>query len=105
MNKTLNETIKKLKNFLSSLYGSNLSKVVLFGSQARGEATPNSDIDIMIVVKEYLSPSDYEKFYCFISELCLEYDVLISSIQILEQSYESDNSPLLINVRKEGIVL
>ena len=105
MNSLIPEIIEKLKSYLSTLYGDALTKIILFGSQARGEATENSDIDILIVTKEYLSYEKKEKFYHFMSQLCLNYDVLISSIQILEDSFESENSPLLLNIRKEGIIL
>jgi hypothetical protein len=36
---------------LEAQYGSNLVSVVVFGSWARGEARPESDLDLLIVVK------------------------------------------------------
>lgn len=105
MNVLIFEITEKLKNQLPALYGDALTKIILFGSQARGEATENSDIDILIVTKKYLSQQKKEEFYHFISQLCLQYDVLISSIQMLEDLFESENSPLLLNIRKEGITL
>lgn len=36
-------TTQKLKNYLQELYQDNLDKVILFGSEARGEAEINSD--------------------------------------------------------------
>jgi predicted nucleotidyltransferase len=101
----ISEILEKLKNYLPILYGDTLIKMILFGSHARGEATENSDIDILIVTKKYLSRQKKEEFYHFISQLCLQYDVLINSIQMLEDSFESENSPLLLNIRKEGITL
>ena len=97
--------IPTVQNYLSILYGDALTKIILFGSQARGEATEDSDIDILIVTKEYLSHEKKEEFYHFMSQLCLNYNVLISSIQMLEDSFEFENSPLLLNIRKEGIIL
>ncbi|NJL69963.1 MAG: nucleotidyltransferase domain-containing protein [Microcoleus sp. SM1_3_4] len=37
------------------MYGEQLDKIVLFGSQARGNARPDSDIDILIVLKILLT--------------------------------------------------
>ncbi|WP_413039015.1 nucleotidyltransferase domain-containing protein [Roseofilum sp. SID1] len=54
--------MKKLKEYLQSLYQDNLDKVILFGSEARGEADIDSDIAILIVLKTpfvyvFFSPS------------------------------------------------
>ena len=38
-----------LKEYLQQLYQDNLDRVILFGSQARGEAEIDSDVDILIV--------------------------------------------------------
>jgi len=38
-----------------------------------------------------------------ITEINLKYDVLISVYPISEKDYSTVNSPLLINVRKEGV--
>ena len=55
----------RLKNILTELrqvfhieYGDRLAKIVLFGSQARNEAVNGSDIDILIVLKGEVRPSD-----------------------------------------------
>ncbi|MBM4030718.1 MAG: nucleotidyltransferase domain-containing protein [Planctomycetes bacterium] len=34
-------------------HGLDVNKVVLFGSQARGDATPDSDVDIAIVSEDF----------------------------------------------------
>ena len=51
--KELNETLKSLAEkyaqFAKEHLGANLVSVALFGSVARGEATPNSDIDLLLV--------------------------------------------------------
>ncbi len=42
--------LSKLKAGLEDLYGDRLAGVILFGSQARGDATENSDIEVMVVL-------------------------------------------------------
>ena len=44
--------LKDLKASLVNLYGDRLFAMILFGSQARGEATPDSDIDVMAVLND-----------------------------------------------------
>lgn len=45
-------TTKKTKDFLQEVYQDNLDKVVLFGSEARVEPEIDSDVDILIVLKQ-----------------------------------------------------
>jgi predicted nucleotidyltransferase len=42
----LNETLSTLR----SIYGERLAKIILYGSYARGEQTPESDIDLLVVL-------------------------------------------------------
>jgi predicted nucleotidyltransferase len=54
--KELNEALKNLAEKYAQLarehLGTNLISVALFGSVARGEATPSSDIDLLIVCED-----------------------------------------------------
>ena len=43
MNKQIQTIVTKTQQGLKKLYGEQLDKIVLFGSQARGDATPESD--------------------------------------------------------------
>lgn len=51
MNTKIKQIINKTHQGLENIYGEQLEKVILFGSQARGDATSDSDIDILIVFK------------------------------------------------------
>ena len=45
-----NEILKKYVEDVHKIYGERLKSVILYGSYARGDFGPNSDIDIMILV-------------------------------------------------------
>lgn len=45
--------LEELKAGLEQLYGPKLRRPVLFGSYARGEAEPGSDIDVAVVLDDY----------------------------------------------------
>ena len=100
----IREVIDELKRELTKLYGRRLRKVVLYGSWARGEATEDPDIDILVVLKGKVVPGrEIDRMIDVITEMNLKYNVLLSIYPISEASYSVVNSPLLINVRREGI--
>lgn len=106
MSEKLQPLLIKLRNYLLELYGDRLDKTILFGSQARGEATENSDIDILIVLKGQVNcGEEIKRTGQFISDLSLEYDQVVSRLFIDTDKFSQANSPLLMNIRKEGIVL
>jgi predicted nucleotidyltransferase len=99
-----NQAIKELVAGLKKVYGDNLSRVILYGSKARGEATEDSDIDILVVLKDIKNQSVEKMKIRQISwEICYKYDLLLSVIVRSEQDYLRKDTPLLMNVEKEGI--
>jgi uncharacterized protein len=100
----LPQILKELRERLVEHYGDRLVKVVLFGSQARGDATPGSDIDVMVVLKGEVQPSEeLEQTGDLVAALSLKYDVLLSTIFRPEEAFYHSETPLLINVRQEGV--
>ncbi len=71
---------------------------------ARGDATIESDIDVMVILKGSVKPGDEIARTGGISaEISLKYDVVISCIFISAERYATEQSPLLINIHREGI--
>jgi len=102
----LNSLLSEFQVELQQLYGSKLVKLILYGSQARNQATADSDIDIAVILKSPISPAT-EIFHMgeIKARLGLEYDELLSVIPISEEDFADKFTPLLINIRREGIVL
>lgn len=106
MDEKLSTILTELRQHLATLYGARLVEVVLFGSQARGDAVEGSDIDVLIVLKGMVSHFDeVARTSEFNAALCLKYDVLISRIFVSEADYLHSQMSLLTNVRREGIRL
>jgi len=96
----------QLRCYLEQLYGDRLVQILLYGSQARGEAGPDSDIDVLIVLQDPVDPSqEIKRTSQAIADLCLEHNVLISRTFASLHQLEVEQSPFFLNVRREGISL
>jgi len=96
--------LRKLKTGLVDLYGDQLKAVYLYGSYARGEAHPASDVDVLIVLSEYQNyGKEIDRTGELVSRLSLEYGLSISRVIIKEVQWQQGTTPLLRNIRAEGI--
>jgi predicted nucleotidyltransferase len=82
-------------------------QAVLFGSKARGDSRPWSDIDILIIVREESWPLRRE-ISTIAADISLEYDVLIGPRVIGQERWERMKQRrfgLYQNIVAEGIPL
>jgi uncharacterized protein len=104
MNETLNLILEDLRGRLERLYGERLERLVLFGSQAREDAEPDSDIDVLVVIRgEVESMEEGERTLDLRVDLNRFYGRLVQLTFVSGRRYESEPSPLLINIRREGV--
>jgi predicted nucleotidyltransferase len=100
----LKEIMQELCNNLLETYKEQLIAVILFGSQARGDATPDSDFDVLIILKDLVKATkEIEKIGFFLSPLCLKYSVVISNVFYSLNHFEQEQTMLVKNIKKEGI--
>ena len=88
-------------------YGSLVQDVILFGSKARGDSTPDSDIDVLIIVSEENWPLR-DAISLLAARISLEYDVLIGPRVIglaRWQRMQRERASLYENIVREGISL
>ena len=82
------QAVERFVDTLLQQYPERVLETVLFGSKARGDSTPDSDIDILLIVDE-----DDWQFSHVISTIAarvsLEYDVLIGPRVIGRERWES----------------
>ena len=101
------KAVQELISGLKKLYGSNLSRLILYGSKARGDAAQYSDIDILAVLKKMeLRYDEIDKITRISAPICLKYDLPISVFPIEKTWVDADYKTIFIhNVLKEGILL
>lgn len=94
---------------MKKIFGSHLSKVIVYGSYARGNYQDNSDVDIMVLVN--LTEAEIKKLenavYDVAFEIEIDMGIDISPIIKSEAQYEYwvDILPFYRNVREEGVVV
>ena len=105
METVIKNILDQLHYRFEAIYGDRLSNMLLYGSQARGDADPESDIDVLVVLKGEVSPCDeIEITIKDVAGISLENDVVVSCVFVSEEQFENEHSPLLMNARREGMV-
>nr|NQU91974.1 nucleotidyltransferase domain-containing protein [Bacteroidota bacterium] len=97
--------VKELKKILVENLGDNVSDVVMFGSQLRGSALADSDIDILIVLNSDNDGALKRKINHLCYQIDLKYAVFLDTTIISKNELNSSlrgKHPLFINALQEG---
>jgi uncharacterized protein len=89
---------------LDGAFGPRLRGVILFGSEARGEAAPDSDIDLLVLLDGPIRLwEDSGRAIDAVYALILEIGRPIHPIPVDLRDYEAQQFPLYRNAKREGI--
>ena len=109
MSKRMESLMEQYIAAIRMIYGDHLRKVVLYGSYARGDFRPDSDVDILILtdisameLKAYSQQLAYMTY-----DFNMDNDLDIKPIAKSEAHYSKwrDNYPFYANIHKEGVIL
>ena len=99
--------LKELVDGILAIFDTQVIRIVLYGSYARGTNTPESDVDVALLLNGSLNIETENKLSDLVVDLNLKYDKVFSVIDIdyaVFQKWENV-TPFYRNVNKEGIVL
>ncbi|MEW6261719.1 MAG: nucleotidyltransferase domain-containing protein [Thermodesulfobacteriota bacterium] len=96
--------LRRVKALLAEAFGERLQGVVLYGSEARGEAQPDSDIDLLVLLSDVADwGDDLEIIIETLYDLQLEVFRPISAHPVDYDAFTAGACALYRNARKEGI--
>jgi Uncharacterised protein family (UPF0158)/Nucleotidyltransferase domain len=97
------EIARAVAEDLRTLYGRRLRRVLLFGSWARGDAHPESDIDLLVVLDRVESPwQELRRMDEILWRHSYRSDAVMSAVPAGEDELGEAAPPLLIRAQAEG---
>jgi predicted nucleotidyltransferase len=105
MKSTREQLLQSIKSVLVSAVPD--GKIILFGSQARGDANKDSDWDLLILLdKPQIEPSDFDTISYPLYELGWnEGEQFSPKLYTVKDWLKRSFTPFFKNIEKEGIVL
>jgi predicted nucleotidyltransferase len=98
------ELLNRIKNCLRDAYGDRLQGVVLYGSEARGEAEEDSDIDLLVLLSGPVQfGKDLRTNIDVLYDLQLEVIRPIHAMPVDVEAFRAGKYAVYRNAKREGI--
>lgn len=106
MDEKVKRLVEKVKARLHERYGDGIKRVILYGSHARGEATEDSDVDVLVLTDPSLKRSEVRKSLSdLLFDMLMDEGELVSVIVVPEDFFDNHDLPFMLNVREEGVTV
>jgi predicted nucleotidyltransferase len=103
--KTALQLAQEYASLVRAKLGSHVKGVILFGSQARGDATEKSDYDLLVVLDKK-TPSNRDAVLDTGTEMLNRYDRLFAALIYDEQEWSRTRRfPIGWNIEQEGVAV
>jgi len=101
-----NEIRREIRERLAAAFRDRLLGVLLFGSAARGEEHQESDVDLMVLLKEPVRlGKDLETIVGALYPVQLEIETPIHAMPVSARTFEAGEFGVYRNARREGAFL
>lgn len=104
MNDKIKTPLTELRAGLEAIYGGRLKGIYVFGSYARGDEDPESDVDVIVVldrVERY--GEEVSRTSALVSAVALAHGLSVSRVFVSERDWRERETTFLANVREEAI--
>src|SRR3972149_5594218 len=106
MNAPLSDVLAEYRARLDEIYGDRPDRPVLFGSRARGDAEPDSDIDVMIVLRGPLDDwAETQRTSKVTSEVSMKFETDIARMFCTPEDWTKKRTSFYQSVRGEGVTV
>jgi predicted nucleotidyltransferase len=105
MDARVQRALKEFRDGVASIFGDRLARVVLFGSRARGDARPDSDVDVLLVLRVRRTESEADLVAALESDISIAYGLVIAAVYVSLDEYELGRLGLVRNAVREGVAL
>jgi predicted nucleotidyltransferase len=100
------ELARQVAQDLRGLYGDRLRKVLLFGSWARGDAHPESDIDLLVVLDRMDSTwEELRRMDALLWRHSFENDTVVTALPVAQEDVDQTKKPVLVRAETEGLLV
>ena len=100
------EVVDDIHAHLQKEFGNDIASLIVFGSFARGDATEDSDLDLLVLFKnisDYWKTAERVRKIAYACTYAKGRTMLTAPVIMLEKEFLTGSSPLVLTIRKEGI--
>ena len=84
-------------------WGEAFKGMIVFGSLARGDWSPDSDVDVMVLLDDAVDrKAESRRIWNIAFELYEDSEIEVQPLVVTETQYRRGSAPLYFNIRREG---